>query len=103
MWSIGAFLELDDRSKIEDWLRHSEEMEKRLDLPVIPSDSDATMFDYMVDHNGGCSASGKLGGGGDNNREFKSVRLRLCGKSIWLVVGVVALVKREFDMHLKCL
>ena len=56
MWSIGAFLELDDRSKIEDWLRHSEETEKKLDLPVIPSDSDATMFDYMVDHNGGCRA-----------------------------------------------
>ena len=58
MWSIGAFLELDDRSKIEDWLRHNDETEKTVDLPVIPSDSDATMFDYLVDPNGGCRASG---------------------------------------------
>ena len=76
MWSIGAFLELDDRSKIEDWLRHSEETEKKLDLPVIPSDSDATMFDYMVDHNGGCRV-GRVGRGrvGGNNRGCNSLGL----------------------------
>ena len=50
MWSIGAFLELDDRAKLEEFIRKQEDI--RLDLPVIPSDSDSTMFDYYVDNQG---------------------------------------------------
>ena len=50
MWSIGAFLELDDRSKMEEFIRKHEDI--NLDLPKIPTDSDSTMFDYVVDANG---------------------------------------------------
>ena len=50
LWSIGAFLELDDRVKLEEYMRHSEEF--RLDLPSIPDGSDYSTFDYMVDTNG---------------------------------------------------
>ena len=50
MWSVGAFLELDDRAKLEEFIRGSEEF--KLDLPEIPSDSDATMFDHFVDNDG---------------------------------------------------
>ena len=50
MWSIGAFLEIDDRAKMEEFLRKSDEI--NLDLPVIPHDSEANMFDYLVDSNG---------------------------------------------------
>ncbi|XP_077982678.1 dynein axonemal heavy chain 5-like [Glandiceps talaboti] len=47
MWSIGAFLELDDRAKMAQFLRNSEDF--RLDLPDIPDTSEDTMFDYYVD------------------------------------------------------
>ena len=50
MWSVGAFLELDDRAKLEEFIRLSEDF--KLDLPDIPQDSDATMFDYFVDNDG---------------------------------------------------
>ncbi|XP_059149715.1 dynein axonemal heavy chain 5-like isoform X1 [Physella acuta] len=50
MWSIGAFLELDDRAKMEEFLRKHETI--RLDLPKIPDGLDATMFDFMVDADG---------------------------------------------------
>ncbi|XP_076449856.1 dynein axonemal heavy chain 5-like isoform X2 [Babylonia areolata] len=50
MWSVGAFLELDDRAKMEEFIRGSETF--TLSLPAIPADSDATMFDYFVDNEG---------------------------------------------------
>ncbi|KAM4704637.1 dynein axonemal heavy chain 5 [Rhinophrynus dorsalis] len=46
MWSVGALLELDDRSKMEQWLRTHETL--HLDLPKIRSGSEDTMFDYYV-------------------------------------------------------
>ena len=46
MWSIGAFLEVDDRIKMEQWLRTSPDI--NLDLPDIPEESESTMFDYLV-------------------------------------------------------
>ncbi|CAB1334214.1 unnamed protein product [Coregonus sp. 'balchen'] len=46
MWSIGALLELEDRRKMESWLRGNDNI--HLDLPDIPSDSEDTMFDYHV-------------------------------------------------------
>lgn len=49
MWSIGAFLELDDRAKMEEFLRRHT---PKLDLPLIPSDSEASIFDYYVDKTG---------------------------------------------------
>ncbi|GFO43348.1 dynein heavy chain 5, axonemal [Plakobranchus ocellatus] len=50
MWSVGAFLELDDRAKMEEFLRKHESI--RLDLPEIDEGLDATMFDFMVDSDG---------------------------------------------------
>ncbi|KAK3610339.1 hypothetical protein CHS0354_029807 [Potamilus streckersoni] len=50
MWSIGAFLELDDRSKLQDYMRTCEEF--KLDLPKIPPDSEATIFEYFVEQDG---------------------------------------------------
>lgn len=47
MWSIGALLELDDRNKLEGFLREN----SRLDLPEC-GDSTATIFDYYVDKTG---------------------------------------------------
>ncbi|XP_053183407.1 dynein axonemal heavy chain 5 isoform X3 [Scomber japonicus] len=50
MWSTGAILELDDRRKMEIWLRRNESI--RLNLPDIPLDSEDTMFDYYVTADG---------------------------------------------------
>nr|XP_043889840.1 dynein axonemal heavy chain 5 isoform X3 [Solea senegalensis] len=46
MWSIGALFELDDRKKMEIWLRGNNSI--RLNLPDIPCDSEDNMFDYYV-------------------------------------------------------
>ena len=72
MWSVGAFLELDDRAKMEEFIRGSEDF--KLDLPDIPSDSDATMFDHFVDNDGECG---------------KRRSVMLCLLSDALVAGVV--------------
>ncbi|CAL8248584.1 unnamed protein product [Lota lota] len=48
MWSVGALLELEDRRKMESWMRGNVE----LDLPVIPPDSEDCMFDYHVSADG---------------------------------------------------
>ncbi|KAM4633147.1 dynein axonemal heavy chain 5 isoform 2-T2 [Polymixia lowei] len=50
MWSVGALLELDDRRKMETWLRDNDSI--HLDLPDIPPDSEDTMFDYHVTSDG---------------------------------------------------
>lgn len=50
MWSTGALLELDDRRKMEIWLRWNESI--RLNLPEIPPDSEDTMFDFYVTADG---------------------------------------------------
>ncbi|XP_075937500.1 dynein axonemal heavy chain 5 isoform X1 [Anarhichas minor] len=50
MWSTGALLELDDRRKMEIWLRGNDSI--CLNLPDIPLDSDDTMFDYHVTADG---------------------------------------------------
>ncbi|XP_076594400.1 dynein axonemal heavy chain 5 isoform X3 [Chaetodon auriga] len=50
MWSTGALLELDDRRKMETWLRGNDHM--CLNLPNIPVDSEDTMFDYHVTADG---------------------------------------------------
>ncbi|XP_041963780.1 LOW QUALITY PROTEIN: dynein heavy chain 5, axonemal [Alosa sapidissima] len=46
MWSVGALLELEDRRKMEHWLRYHDSI--HLDLPDIPSHSEDTMFDFHV-------------------------------------------------------
>ncbi|MBN3299949.1 DYH5 protein, partial [Amia calva] len=50
MWSIGAMLELEDRRKLENWLRAQESI--CLDLPDIPAGSEDTMFDFHVTSDG---------------------------------------------------
>ncbi|CAH8665291.1 unnamed protein product [Schistosoma haematobium] len=46
MWSIGAFLEGDDRAKFETYLRKHETV--KFDLPEISTESHSTIFDYLV-------------------------------------------------------
>ncbi|KAK3576985.1 hypothetical protein CHS0354_005992 [Potamilus streckersoni] len=46
MWSLGALLELDDRKKMEEWLR------KNSSLPLPPAKGDDTIFEYVVGENG---------------------------------------------------
>ena len=48
MWSLGALLELDDRSKLEAYLRRG----GHVDLPDIPSESNDTMFEFLVNSEG---------------------------------------------------
>ena len=50
MWSVGALLELEDRAKLEAFIRGNAEL--RLHLPVLPPGSDHTMFDYFVNNEG---------------------------------------------------
>lgn len=50
MWSVGAFLELEDRIKMEEFLRRHEDIE--LDLPDISPGSESCIFDYMVESSG---------------------------------------------------
>ncbi|XP_069709589.1 dynein axonemal heavy chain 5 [Phaenicophaeus curvirostris] len=50
MWSVGALLELEDRCKMEHWLRNHTTI--KLDLPCIPEGSEDTMFDYYVASDG---------------------------------------------------
>jgi len=50
MWSVGAYLELEDRAKMEEFMRTSDDF--KLDMPQIPSESEATMFEYLVDEKG---------------------------------------------------
>ncbi|XP_078400904.1 dynein axonemal heavy chain 5-like [Cetorhinus maximus] len=50
MWSIGATLELDDRRKMEYWLRNH--TYTKLDMPEISLDGEGTMFDYLVGSDG---------------------------------------------------
>ncbi|WAR12300.1 DYH5-like protein [Mya arenaria] len=46
MWSIGAYLELDDRAKMEEYMRNSEDF--KLDLPAIPDGSNWAHWDTRV-------------------------------------------------------
>ncbi|TSL82498.1 Dynein heavy chain 5, axonemal [Bagarius yarrelli] len=50
MWSVGALLELDDRRKMESWLRRHDSIS--LDLPDTSSRGEDTMFDYYVKSDG---------------------------------------------------
>lgn len=50
MWSFGAFLELDDRKKLEEFLKNNDDF--KLDLPVIEQTSEETIFDFYVDEKG---------------------------------------------------
>lgn len=45
MWSLGALLELENREKLEAFLRGHE---SKLDLPVIPKGIPQTMYEFYV-------------------------------------------------------
>lgn len=53
MWSIGAFLELDDRARLQEFFFQKEEQKFRLDLPDISSNPENTIFDYFVNEKTG--------------------------------------------------
>ena len=48
MWSIGALRELEERAKLEAWMKENTD----LDLPKIEEGSGDTMFEFKVDKNG---------------------------------------------------
>ena len=48
MWSVGALLELDDRAKVEEFMRRNFE----LDLPPISEGSSDTIFEFLVNDAG---------------------------------------------------
>ncbi len=48
MWSIGAILELDDRVKLESFMREDVE----LDLPSFDEGNGNTIFEYFVTDSG---------------------------------------------------
>uniref|UniRef100_A0A5K3EIA0 AAA domain-containing protein n=1 Tax=Mesocestoides corti TaxID=53468 RepID=A0A5K3EIA0_MESCO len=50
MWSLGALLELDDRSRLEKFWRT--ELDVRLDLPSVNDANSETVFEYFVDNTG---------------------------------------------------
>ena len=43
MWSLGALLELDDRAKLEEFIK-----KKAPQLEIPPVKDDETIFEYMV-------------------------------------------------------
>ena len=51
MWCIGSFLELDDRAKLEHFIRAGEEFTAH-DLPKTRVDKEETMFEYYVNNEG---------------------------------------------------
>ena len=48
MWSLGALLELDDRAKMEEFMKGNFE----LDLPSIVQGSNDTIFEFLVNDAG---------------------------------------------------
>ncbi|CAF0880138.1 unnamed protein product [Rotaria sordida] len=46
MWSVGAFLELDDRARLQDYILNATDF--RLDTPKLSEGSEDTIFDYFV-------------------------------------------------------
>uniref|UniRef100_A0A8C2TFR5 Dynein axonemal heavy chain 8 n=1 Tax=Coturnix japonica TaxID=93934 RepID=A0A8C2TFR5_COTJA len=49
MWSLGALLELDNRDKLEAFIR---DHDNKLDLPEIPPGTNQTMYEFYVTDNG---------------------------------------------------
>lgn len=52
MWSIGALLELDDRARLEKFMRT--ELDIKLDLPDVDDSESETIFEFFVDNHGRC-------------------------------------------------
>ncbi|KAJ7333061.1 Dynein heavy chain 8, axonemal [Desmophyllum pertusum] len=48
MWGVGALLEIEDRTKMEEFLMKH----KKLSLPVIDPGSQDTIFEFVVDNSG---------------------------------------------------
>ena len=48
MWSIGAFLELDDRTRLQEYIFNSSDGNFRLETPILSGSNEDTIFDYFV-------------------------------------------------------
>jgi dynein heavy chain len=48
MWSVGAFLELNDRARLQDYIFNNSDANLNLDTPVLRTGSEDTIFDYFV-------------------------------------------------------
>ncbi|CAF0837526.1 unnamed protein product [Adineta steineri] len=48
MWSFGAFLELDGRAHLQDYILNNPDANFHLDTPTLAADSEDTIFDYFV-------------------------------------------------------
>ena len=48
MWSVGAFLELDDRARLQDYLIGNSDASFQLDTPILANGNEDTIFDYFV-------------------------------------------------------
>ena len=48
MWSAGAFLELDDRTRLQDYIFNHPDANFRLDTPKLSAENEDTIFDYFV-------------------------------------------------------
>ncbi len=48
MWSVGAFLELDDRARLQEYIVNNPDANFHLDTPTLSADSEDTIFDYFV-------------------------------------------------------
>ena len=52
MWSVGAVLELEDRKKLEVYLRQTEGVSEQLEFPPERDGFGESMFDFVVDDTG---------------------------------------------------
>lgn len=48
MWSVGAFLELDDRARLQAYIFNNADANFKLDTPVLLDNTEDTIFDYFV-------------------------------------------------------
>jgi dynein heavy chain len=48
MWSVGAFLELDDRARLQDYMLNNPDGSFRLDTPTLTFGNEDSIFDYFV-------------------------------------------------------
>ncbi len=48
MWSIGGFLELDDRAHLQEYILNNSDGNFHLDTPKLSIGSEDTIFDYFV-------------------------------------------------------
>jgi dynein heavy chain, axonemal len=48
MWSVGAFIEWDDRARLQEYLLSTENAHLYLNMPVLSNHVNESIFDYFV-------------------------------------------------------